>query len=801
MNSISFKNLKLFKSKSPSTQKSKSVPSSPKKESRLTFLAKLIKNPFLNLFLFVLVLTYFISYLPSKSLPELQVEEIASADIMSPADLTIVDNETTEKRKEEAEEAILPVYNFDRNVFLNTEEKIRNFFSSGQEWIEKPVTAKRIDAFQKETLDTYGVEISASTIRALAKIKFSSAIEETLINLIGKVSEEGIVLSKNLFIHGEQEKGLTLQLSPEKEKNVQVNAMLDIEQSKQWLSEEIENLDLARAEKSILVSLSHIFILNNLRYNKIETDRRKQQAMDRVEPVFYTIKKGKVIVRKGDEVTRDVVKQIQIINQNLQSKPSWWANFSGTFLLFGLLFLTLWYYLKSLQKYKEAWRSYLIMGTTLILSLFLYKICILLAQTFSENSIFFLFDYIDSYQYAFPFQFGVIIFAFLTGSTIALIFAVINSLLVGYLFKANFYLMIFCLIGGFAAIYGIKYYGKQKRTNPFRAGLYVVAPVNTFVIITFHLIRERMGSLEFFSSEILMGILGGILSAALAFVFLPVYEHVFGFITQTKLLELTNSDLPIFKKMAIEAPGSYHHSLLVSSLAEKAAEEIKVDPVLVKAGALYHDIGKLKRPEYFIENRSQNPDMHKDLKPSMSTLVIINHVKEGLEQAKKLRLPKQIRDILEQHHGTSLVRYFFHKAKEAYDPGMQKIGEESYRYPGPKPRSKEAALIMLADAVEAASRSLTSHTKDNLKRVITEIFNTHLEDGQLDECDFSLKELRAIAASFLTSVGMIYQKRVEYPGFDFEMKKKRKKNAGKNKKSNDTHTQPAKKILDKNKQI
>jgi hypothetical protein len=801
MNSISFKNLKLFKSKPPSAQKSKNSPPSPEKEKRLPFLENLIKNPFLYLFLFVLVLAYFTSYLPSKSLPELQVGEISSLDIMAPADLTIVDKETTEKRKTEAERAVLPVYNFDRNIFLNTEEKIRNFFSSGREWVEKPVTAKRIEAFQKEIFDIYGVEISSSIIRALAKIKFSSHIEETLINLIGKVSEEGIVLSKNLFIHGEQEKGLTLQLSPEKEKIVKVEGILDIEQSKQRLSEEISNLDLTATEKSVLTSLSYIFISENLNYNKIETDERKTQARNREEPVFYTIKKGKVIVRKGDEVTSDAVKHIQIINQNLKAKPSWWANFSGTFLLFGLLFLTLWYYLKSLQKYKEAWRSFLMMGSTLVLSVLLYKISILLAQTFSENSALFLLRYLEPYQYAFPFQFGVFVFAFLTGSTTALIFVILNSLLIGYLFKANFYLMIFCLIGGFAAIYGIKYYGKQKRTSPFRAGLFVVAPVNTFVIITFHLIKERMGSLEFFVSEILMGILGGILSAALAFVFLPVFEHIFGFVTQTKLLELSNSDLPIFKRMAIEAPGSYHHSLLVSTLAEKASKEIKVDPMLVKAGALYHDIGKLKRPEYFIENRPRNPDMHKDLKPSMSTLVIINHVKEGLEQAKKLKLPRILRNIIEQHHGTSLVRYFFHKAKKTYDPGMQKIGDESYRYAGPKPRSKEAALIMLADAVEAASRSLTSHTEDNFKRVITEIFNSHLEDGQLDECDFSLKELRAIAASFLSSLDTIYQKRVEYPGFDFEMKKKRKKNAAKTKKSNDTHTQPAKKILDKNKNI
>jgi len=198
--------------------------------------------------------------------------------------------------------------------------------------------------------------------------------------------------------------------------------------------------------------------------------------------------------------------------------------------------------------------------------------------------------------------------------------------------------------------------------------------------------------------------------------------------------------------------------------------------MLVKAGALYHDIGKIKMPEYFIENATANPDLHKDLTPSMSTLVIINHVKEGVELAKKLKLPLKIREIIEQHHGNSLVMYFYQKAKEKYDPEQQKIGEESYRYPGPTPRSKEAALVMLADSVEAASRSLKSPTRENLKRVITEIFNNYLQDGQLDNCEFSLKEMRAIANSFLSNLYSIYHPRVQYPGFDFEMKKERKNN-------------------------
>jgi putative nucleotidyltransferase with HDIG domain len=412
------------------------------------------------------------------------------------------------------------------------------------------------------------------------------------------------------------------------------------------------------------------------------------------------------------------------------------------------------------------------MGATLIISVLLYKLSIFLASIFSASTNIFLFTYAESYWYAFLFQFGVLLFVFLAGNQLGLIYAVLNSLLVGYLFKENFYLMIFCLIGGLAAIYGIKHYGRQKRTSAFRAGIFIVAPVNMLVIFIIHLIRDTMGPLDLFSSELFMGLLGGILSGCLAFLLLPVFENTFGFLTQTKLLELMNSDLPIFRQMAMEAPGSYHHSLTVASLAEKAAEEIKIDPMVVKAGALYHDIGKIKRPEYFIENRIENPDMHKDLKPSMSTLVIINHVKEGVELAKELKLPEKIKDMIEQHHGRSLMRFFFQKAKEEYDPEMHKIGEESYRYAGPKPKSKEAALIMIADSVEGASKSLKSPTSPSLKRVITEIINNYIQDGQLDDCNFSLKELKTIASSLHSTLYSIYHPRVEYPGFDFEMKKK-----------------------------
>lgn len=790
MNFLSFKNIKLFKSRT--VLKKKAADSiAPPQEEKITFWRKLFQNPFIFLFLFVFVLAYFISYLPSKSLPVLEEGEIASADIVALFDLTIEDTETTEKRRREAEEAVLPVYSYDPNTFLNTEEKIRQFFSASREWLKSiPARARRIDEFQKNTFEKFGIELSFKDIDLLARTGFSQDLEESLISLIGKVSEQGIILSKNLFIHKEGERGLTLLRGPGNEKTTKAEEILDVKESKERLGAEINSLDITQRNKDLLAGLTNVFLSPNITFNKVETEERKGRGRERVETVFYSVKKGKVIIRKGDEATVENLKLIRIINQNLKEKPSWLTNFAGTFLLFALILVAIWYYLKSLIKFRPALKNFLMMGTTLSLSLISYKLSVFLAITFSGETTIAVLTNADIYRYAFPYQFGVLIFAFLTMNQVSLVYAILNSFLVGYLFHANFYLMIFSLVGGFAAIYGIKYFEKQKRTSTLRAGLLIISPTNLFVILTIHLLREKMSGMGVFAAEALMGIVGGVLSAALAFLFLPAFERIFGFVTQTKLLDLTNSDLPIFRQMAIEAPGSYHHSLIVASLAEKAAEEIHLDSMLVKAGALYHDIGKVKRPEYFIENSTRTFDMHRDLTPRMSTLVIINHVKEGVELAKKLKLPATLREIIAQHHGNSLVRYFFQKAKEKYDPEMQTVGEESYRYPGPAPKSKEAALILLADSVEAASRSLKAPSRESLKRVIKDIFENYLQDGQLDECDFSLKDLRTIAAAFLSTLYTIYHPRVEYPGFDFEGKKRTKKE--KEKKPDDRNNrQPA----------
>ncbi|MCX7973087.1 MAG: HDIG domain-containing protein [Candidatus Aminicenantes bacterium] len=777
MSLISIRRLKLFKKHIPSlsdkTTSNHEILRKAKFTKQLIF--SLWRQPFIFLFIFVLIIAYFLSYTPSRRLPLLKPGDIAQADIISPIDLTVEDSETTQKRREEAEKSVLPVYTLDLNTFLNTEDKLRMFFSLGRDWSKTPPqTALSVKEFASILVQKTGIELDEKELELWRKTGFPPEMEISLSDSLRRVFERGILRSKALFLRGENEKGFIISEEIKPERLVRVQDVLDLKEARNLLVQEIQKLSLPLRQRQLLADLGSLLISPNLSFNRVETDKRKEEAKARVETVYYRIKKGKVIIRKGDEATTETVKLITLINQNLELRSGWGKNFIAHFFLFGLLLISVWFYLKSLFPFDLALNRFLLIGTLLILSLFLNKLALSLATIFSENARQPFLTEVSSYSFAFPNQLGPLILTFLTGSHLALVLAILNSLLAGFLLQADFYLMLYVFIASLAAIYGVKFYGTHNRASTLRAGFLIVVPINIFLSIIIYLIRAPSGlSLEPLGL-VIMAIIGGWLSGTLAFLLLPLFEKVFQILTKARLIELTNSDLPIFRQMALEAPGSYHHSLIVSTLAEKAAEAIKVDPLLVKAGALYHDIGKIKRPEYFIENVSRNPSAHEDLNPQLSALVIINHVKDGVDLARKLRLPEKIKELIAQHHGSSLVRYFYEKAKEKYDPELHRVGEETYRYPGPPPQNKEAALILLADSVEAASRSLTSHDRETLKRMINEILESYIEDGQLDECDLTLKDLHQIANSFLETLDTIYHPRLKYPSFDFEGIKKQK---------------------------
>jgi putative nucleotidyltransferase with HDIG domain len=263
------------------------------------------------------------------------------------------------------------------------------------------------------------------------------------------------------------------------------------------------------------------------------------------------------------------------------------------------------------------------------------------------------------------------------------------------------------------------------------------------------------------------------LTVAVVSITAPVLEWAFNITTDIKLLELSNLDLPVLRQLALEAPGTYHHSIVMGTIAEAAAVKIGANPLFLRVSALYHDIGKIRKSEYYVENQ-RDANKHDTLNPRMSALVIINHVKEGLEVAKMLRLPSDIVAMIPQHHGTRLITYFYKKAKDMENPEIEVVKEEDYRYPGPKPQSREGAILMLADATEAASRTLTEPSPARLKNMVDTIFRAIFEDGQLDESNLTMKDLNSIADAFVRKLESVFHHRIAYPGYEFNRDEKAK---------------------------
>ncbi|HRZ40654.1 MAG TPA: HDIG domain-containing protein [Candidatus Omnitrophota bacterium] len=339
------------------------------------------------------------------------------------------------------------------------------------------------------------------------------------------------------------------------------------------------------------------------------------------------------------------------------------------------------------------------------------------------------------------------------------IMAFISSILSVLIVGGDLNMMLVFFMGSMMAAYSVK--DARGRSTMLNAGLFVALTE----IVAIILLKSQW--IEVLSRPFLEGYIyplaaSGFLSALLTIATLKIFESLFGVLTNFSLLELSDFNQPLLKRMIVEAPGTYHHSLVVSNLSEAAADTIGANALLTRVGAYYHDIGKLEKAEYFTENQMIGWNKHDLLEPSVSRLVIVNHVKQGLEIAKKYKLNPIIADFIPQHHGTSLTHYFYQKAlEEAEDPS--KVKQEDFRYPGPKPQVRETAIVMLADSVEAATRSLDDPNPQKIEELVHKIINNKFIDGQLDECNLTLKEIDKIASTFTRVLSAMYHSRVKYP--------------------------------------
>lgn len=365
-------------------------------------------------------------------------------------------------------------------------------------------------------------------------------------------------------------------------------------------------------------------------------------------------------------------------------------------------------------------------------------------------------------EYSIPVALGGLLLALLFNSRLAFAGALAISILTSLLAADGFRFFLYSLVSSLAAIFALV--GQKDRATLLKAGA-AVGLANLYSILAWSLLS---GTTEWLGFHLLCGLASGLFVAILSLGLLPLFEYLFEVATDFRLLELCNLNHPLLKEMILKAPGTYHHSVVVGTLAEAAAEAIGANALLCRVGAYYHDIGKITKPSYFVENQQNVRSRHAKLGPSLSSLVIVSHVKAGIELCRAYGLPQTVLEMIPQHHGTRLILFFYHKAKGAEESDQGEVQEEKFRYPGPKPQTKEAAILMLADAVEAASRALTERTPGRFQVLVAKIVNAIFADGQLRECELTFSELRLIEESFVRILSGIYHRRVEYPGFAFE---------------------------------
>ena len=354
--------------------------------------------------------------------------------------------------------------------------------------------------------------------------------------------------------------------------------------------------------------------------------------------------------------------------------------------------------------------------------------------------------------------------------------ALLSSVLGGLIVGNDFHFMLISFVGSLTAIYSVK--DARTRGKLIEAGFFVgLIQVVAFILLnpTSEFIFTRDFVLKY--AKPLM--LNGIICAIVVMVSSKIFEMLFGVLTNFSLLELSDFNQPLLKRLVLEAPGTYHHSLVVSNIAESAADAIGANALLTRVGAYYHDVGKMLKPVYFTENQMVDGSKHDNLEPSISRLVILNHVKDGVELAKKYKLSQHIIDFIPQHHGTSLIYYFYQRALE--DAGQDEtVEQENFRYAGPKPQSRETAIVLLADSVEGAVRALSEPTPNRIDEVVRKVINNKFIDGQLDECDLTLKNIEVIGATFTRVLSAMYHTRIKYP-------EKRNGNGNHNRKSSEAN--------------
>jgi len=746
------------------------------------------KPPVLGLTLSVGMALLMADYQRSPAV-SLEIGAIAERDVQAWTDFKVPNYHLTSEAQRRAENETRPVFEYDEIVVEELLRRIDRAFGQMQSFLDDSHTVmegedaeaepaedanpadpdpgeldQRMSRFEAEL----GITLTDIDRSTLLERRFDGHMRDMVMTLVERTMSSMIIDDEgSLPTNPRQGISLIRIRGADREEEVlyDFDSLINTQQAYQKMSE-LAGQQFEGQPPYVLacaVTIAGSMIRPNLTLDASETRVRREEARSAVHVVYTEFKEHQVIVRKGEKVTQDHVEALQEMENHRGGHKLWLNILTLAAFVFVLLTATFLFASRYISKFAQTPGKLAAMAALGLLAVALCRVGEMLAAALAQT-----FPTIpeESYYYAIPVAATAVMVRILMNSETALVFASLVSLAGAYVLGAELDLAVYFFLGSVVGSGSLAH--AKERGRVFRAGI-VTSLVNViFVLLTTLIAVSLLGPVALEESQIkplfdvLFAVLAGFGVGIIALGLIPVFESV-GFLTDIKLLELASLDHPLMREMIIKAPGTYHHSVMVGSLSETAAEAISANSLLTRVGAYFHDIGKTTKPQYFVENQPDADNIHDRLQPPMSALIIANHVKEGIELGRQHRLPDQILDMIPQHHGTSLMRFFYAKAQEAESASKSEVNQEDYRYPGPKPQTREAGIVMLADGVEAATRTLKDPTRHNISARVQQVINSVVIDGQLDQCPLTLKDLSIVAETFTGVLVGIHHHRVEYP--------------------------------------
>jgi putative nucleotidyltransferase with HDIG domain len=714
------------------------------RKNTLLLLNRLRSGP--NLFSFALCIIATVVVITSgnnesiSDISNYEAGKVADRDIVASIAVSFHDEEATKLRIETAQKQISAVFRFSDEANSNILESWNAFcdFTAMNDGRNAAAARLAIEAeypgnFSNETLEIY---LSAADRAAFRQ--YGSNALNAIINIgIFSIHREEI-----RAYNPDTAELLRIQNGNFQRDIVSYDKVVTMAGIYNTLSEIIRNMEASITFKAAAVDLLRPFVRENVFFSYSESEKRVEEAKETIPPVIRNIEQGKKIIRKGFIITDVEMDELRVYYQSFPKRDP--RNIFG-FAFLALLVFILYTLLRGriiLGRELNNSERYLltsIIGFYIIGSVLLNN----LSPGFEGFPV----------SLTIPTALFIMIIAVFMGTRPAMIMAL--ALPLGAYFAGAFdnHSYIIALVSAAAA--STVLHNAQNRMSLIKAGL-VIAAANCFAVVVVLLIRQA--DIYDYPALVFWAALNGITSGMLTLGFLPPLEHALNAVTPFRLMELSDLNAPVLRKLFTAAPGTYSHSLMVANLAEQACQDIGANALLARVGAYYHDIGKMENPDYFVENQTDH-NRHDEIAPRLSATIIRSHVKLGIEKAHSLGLPKEVIAIVAEHHGNSVISWFYNKAAEQ----EAMVNSEDFTYPGTPPRSKESAVVMLADITEAAVRTLIKPTAGKMEKFIQQLFEAKVDHGQLSESDLSFRELEIIKKAFVRVLAGYYHSRIEYP--------------------------------------